>query len=94
VLGFTTQEISGLLLKENLLQSLLGVALGLPFGLYLSKWYIKAASTDLYTIPVIIYPQTYLFSALGGICFIMVAHFLAVRGVRQINLVEVLKNTD
>lgn len=94
VLGFTTREISGLLLKENLLQSLLGVALGLPFGLYLSNGYIKAASTDLYTIPVIIYPQTYLFSAMGGFCFIMVAHFLAVRGVKQIDLVEVLKNTD
>ena len=94
VLGFTTQEISGLLLKENILQSLLGVALGLPFGLYLSKWYVKAASTDLYTIPVIIYPQTYLFSALGGVCFIMVAHLLAVRGVKQIDMVEVLKNTD
>lgn len=94
VLGFTTREISGMLLKENLLQSFLGVALGLPFGLYLSRWFVKAASTDLYTIPVIIYPKTYLLSALGGICFIMIAHFLVMRGVKQINLVEVLKNTD
>lgn len=94
VLGFTSQEISGLLLKENLLQSLLGVALGLPFGLYLSNCFVKAASTDLYTIPVIIYPQTYLFAALGGVFFIMLAHFLVVRGVKQIALVEVLKNTD
>lgn len=94
VVGFTLQEISGFLLKENLLQSLLGIAIGLPFGFYLSKWFIKVSSTDLYTIPVIIYPQTYLFAALGGVCCIMIAHFLAVRGVKQINLVEVLKNTD
>lgn len=94
VLGFTEREISGLLLKENLLQSVLGVALGLPFGLYLSSWFVKAVSSDLYTIPVVIYPQTYLFSALGGVCFIMIAHLMVVRGVKQINLVEVLKNVD
>ncbi|NMA51985.1 MAG: FtsX-like permease family protein, partial [Peptococcaceae bacterium] len=94
VVGYTVQEISSLLLKENLLQSLLGVALGLPFGYYLSKWYVMTASTDIYTIPVVIYPQTYLFAALGGIGFILIAHLTAVRGVKRIELVEVLKSTD
>ena len=94
VMGFTTGEVSGLLLKETLLQSLLGVVLGLPFGRLITEWYIKAVSTDLFTMPVIVSPQTYLFSAMGGIFFIMVAHLLAVKGIKQLDLVDVLKNRD
>lgn len=94
VLGFTIKEVSGILLKENLLQSLLGVTLGLPFGYLMVKGYISAVSTDLFTMPVIIYPTTYIYSALGGFFFILVAHLLAVRGVRRLQLVEVLKNKD
>lgn len=94
VVGFTSSEVAGLLLKETLLQSLLGLALGLPFGYMITGAYIKSISTDLFTLPVIISPQTYFFSALGGIMFIMAAHLLAVKGVRQLDLVEVLKNRD
>ncbi len=94
VAGFTNKEVSSLLFKENLLQSLLGVALGLPFGRFLTEWFIQGVSTDLYTLPIVIYPQTYLFAALGGIVFIMAAHFLAARGISRLELVEVLKNSD
>ncbi|HBV96387.1 MAG: hypothetical protein JL50_14300 [Peptococcaceae bacterium BICA1-7] len=94
VLGFTSREVSGLLLKENLFQSILGVAIGLPFGRLMSQGYINAVSTDLFTIPVVIYPLTYFWSALGGVFFIAVAHLLAVRGVKRLDLVDVLKNRD
>jgi putative ABC transport system permease protein len=99
VMGFTVQEVSGLLLKENLLQTLLGVTLGLPFGRLLADYYIQAmmTSSDLYstyTFKVVIYPLTYVLSALGGIFFIMAAYRLAVRGVKTLDLVEVLKTRD
>lgn len=94
VLGFTTGEVSGLLLKETLLQSLLGVALGLPFGLLITRAYIQSLSNELFTLPVIISPMTYVLSALGGIFFIMMAHLFAVRGVKKLDLVDVLKNRD
>ncbi|AGL02407.1 ABC transporter permease [Desulfoscipio gibsoniae] len=94
VLGYSIKEVSGILLKENLLQSLLGVALGLPFGYLMVKGYISTVSTDLFTYPVLIYPATYLYAVLGGFFFIIVAHLLAVRGVKQLQLVEVLKNKD
>ncbi len=94
VLGFSIQEVSGILLKENLLQSVLGVVLGLPFGYLMVKGYIGALSTDLYSLPVIIYPTTYVYAALGSFFFIIVAHLFAVRGIKQLQLVEVLKNKD
>jgi putative ABC transport system permease protein len=94
VIGYSIQEVSSLLLKENLLQSLLGVLLGLPFGRFVAGVYVKSVSTDLYTLPVIIYPITYLFSALGGIIFIMLAHRFAVKGIKDLDLAETLKNSD
>ncbi|MFA4885133.1 MAG: ABC transporter permease, partial [Desulfotomaculaceae bacterium] len=99
VIGFTVQEVSGLLLKENLLQTLLGVVLGLPFGRYLAGVYINAMMTtsdvySTYSFKIVIYPLTYVLSALGGIFFIMAAYRLAVRGVKTLDLVEVLKTRD
>ena len=99
VMGFTVQEVSGLLLRENLLQTLLGVALGLPFGRFLAEYYMQAMMTtsDLYstyTFKIVIYPLTYVLSALGGIVFIMAAYKLAVRGIKTLDLVEVLKTRD
>lgn len=94
VLGFTNGEVSGLLLKEILLQSLLGVALGLPFGRLMTEWYIRAVSTDLFTMPMVFSLQTYLISALGGIAFIFAGHLMVVKGIKKLDLVDVLKNRD
>lgn len=94
VLGYTTKEVSGLLFKETAIQSALGIALGLPFGYLMARSYVNAVSSDIFTIPVVVYPQTYLLSALGGIIFISVAHLLTVRGIKRLDLVEALKNKD
>ncbi|MBE0466629.1 MAG: ABC transporter permease [Candidatus Desulforudis sp.] len=94
VVGFSFRGVSGLLLKETFLQSVLGVALGLPFGLLLARGMIEAQSTDLYSLPVIISAQSYVLAALGGILFILVAQRFIARGVRRLDLVDVLKNKD
>lgn len=94
VLGFTAAEISGLLFKETMLQSALGILVGLPVGRLMIESYVNSVSTDLYSMPVVIYPSTYLYAGLGGIIFIMVGHFFAVRGVKTLDLVEVLKSRE
>jgi putative ABC transport system permease protein len=94
VIGYSIKELSSLLLNENLIQSVLGVLLGLPFGRFMAGAYVNSISTDLYTLPVIIYPLTYLFSALGGIIFIMLAHRFAIKGIKELDLVATLKNSD
>jgi len=94
VVGFTRGEISGLLFKETALQSLLGIALGLPLGNMMINSYIASMSTDLYTMPIIIYPSTYFYTAAGGVLFVMIGHFFAVRGVKKLDLVEVLKSRE
>ncbi|WP_031516889.1 ABC transporter permease [Desulfofalx alkaliphila] len=94
VIGFSNREISNLLLKETAIQTVLGIALGLPFGRAMAHGYINAVSTDMFIIPVIIYPMTYILSAIGGIIFVMVAFKYANRGIRKLDMVEALKYRD
>jgi len=94
VIGFTIGEISSLLLKENMILLICGIVLGMPFGRFLVTSYVRSASTDQFSLPVVIYPTTYLFSAIGGIIFVMVAHRFAVREIKNLDMVATLKNTD
>ncbi|MDD3894709.1 MAG: FtsX-like permease family protein [Syntrophomonadaceae bacterium] len=94
VLGFTSGEVSGMLLKENILQCLLGIIIGLPAGGILTKMYISALSNDLYDMPTVVYPLSYLISAMGAAVFIFTAHRFAIRGIEKLDLVSVLKNQD
>lgn len=94
VIGYSNQQLAAILGKENLLQGIFGIILGLPLGRLLAVTFIGSIETDLYSFPVIIYPLTYVFSCLTAIFFIIIAHRLAIRGIKKINLVEVLKNRD
>lgn len=94
VIGFSNKELAGILGKENLLQSLIGIAVGLPLGKYMAVAFFNSLDTDLYSFPVIIYPFTYVLSALSAVVFIIIAHRLAIRGIKRIDLVEALKNVD
>jgi len=98
VLGYRVNEVSGLLLKENLLQTVFGVLVGLPFGRLISGAYIYSATRDevysAYSMQIVIYPLTYIISAASGVLFIAIAYWLAVKNIIRLDLVEVLKARD
>lgn len=94
VIGFSRQEIGRLLWKENILVSFAGIVLGLPFGYLLAYGYIESLNSDLYSIPVAVFPQTYLISVLGGLAFVVAAHLVATRRLGGLNMIDVLKDQD
>jgi len=94
VIGFRVKEVSSLLFKENLVHSILGVILGLPAGRYIAQAYMQSITTDLYTLPVIIYPRTYILASVGAICFVFLAHQFSVRGIKDLDLAEALKSPE
>jgi len=94
VMGFTDREVAGLLLRETLLLSVPGVLLGLPFGRLMSQGYVQSINTDIMSFPVVVYPATYLVSALIGLAFVGLAHWFAVRGLKSIDPSESMKNND
>ncbi|MGE5370746.1 MAG: ABC transporter permease [Solirubrobacterales bacterium] len=94
VIGYHIREVSAMMGNEVILQAVFGIALGLPFGSWLSGQYMKAMSTDLFTIVAVIYPKTYVLTAIFSVLFIWAAHAFAVRGVSRLDLVETMKNKD
>jgi putative ABC transport system permease protein len=94
VIGFRVNEVSNLLFKENLVHSVLGVVLGLPMGRYIAQAYMQSITTDLYSLPVIIYPRTYVLASVGAIIFILLAHQFSVRGIKDLDLAEALKSPE
>jgi putative ABC transport system permease protein len=94
VLGITQKEVSKLLFKETLVQAIVGIALGLPGGTLMAKLYIKAMSTDLFTMSLVVYPDSYLQAGFLALAFVFVGYLFTARQTRQLDLVEVLKNKD
>ncbi len=94
VLGYSRGEVAGLLRQETWIQAVLGIGLGLPTGKAAGAAYMASASTDLYSFPVIIYPRTYFIVAGVALIFVWIGLQLANRKVRQLDMVEALKNQD
>jgi putative ABC transport system permease protein len=91
VLGFTRSEVSWILLGETALEALFAIPLGLFFG----YWMVRALSawheTEMFEIPPIIEPRTYVFGA--GIVLLagLVSALIVRRRIDQMDLVSVLK---
>lgn len=94
VLGFSQGEIAGLLRKETGIQAVLGIIIGLPAGKAMGSALMASVSTDLFSLPAVIYPRTYLIAAVIAIVFVGIGQQLAIRKTRQIDMVEALKNRD
>lgn len=93
-LGFTQKEIRGLMFKEALLQSVPGLIIGLPLGKLFSEWYMASIETDLFSMPVVIYPASYFIAFIIGSSFVALGFWFAIRGIRHLNAVELLKSVD
>lgn len=94
VMGYSQAEVISLLKKETWLQSLTGVVLGLPAGKAMGAAYVASVSTHLFSLPAVIYPRSYILAVTGALTFVLVGQYLAVRKVKQLDMVDVLKNRE
>lgn len=94
VLGYSSSEVASVLRKETWLLAVIGMVLGLPAGKGMGQAYIASVSTDLYSLPVIIYPRSYIMAALGAVVFVAIGQYLATRKAGRLDMVEVLKNRE
>ncbi len=92
VLGFENKQIYRLITRENGLMTFLGILLGIPLGYGMLVGLSKAVSTDIYSIPVMIEPMSYLVSGIATLIFVIIAQLATIRKVHNINFMEALKN--
>lgn len=94
VIGFTRAEISWILLGELAALTLVAVPLGLLIGYVLAQLTSLAFDTELYRIPAVIKPTTYLFAA-GVVAIATLLSGLVVRRkLDHLDLVGVLKTRE
>lgn len=94
IMGFSQREVSGILAKETWIQAITGIIIGLPAGKGLGAAYVASVNTDLFSFPAVIYPRTYIISALAAFIFVLIGLWFVVRRVKDLDMLEVLKNRD
>ncbi|AOE49922.1 ABC transporter permease [Kangiella sediminilitoris] len=94
VLGFTKSETSYILLCEIGLLTLMGLILGcfVGWGITFSMGY--AMETELFRIPVIIYPDTYSYAVLITLFASFISALFVIKRIHKLNLIEVLKTKE
>lgn len=91
VIGFTRREISGILLGELAVVTLLAIPLGLVMGRGFAWWMCTAFDQELFRFPLVISRYTYAWSALVVLVASIASGLVVRRRLDELDLVAVLK---
>lgn len=91
VLGFTRGEVGRIMYNENFMLGIIGIALGIPFGIGLSLILFQVYDNDLYRFPFHIDRETYVLAVAATLSFVLLANLAVRRKIHTLDLVEVLK---
>jgi putative ABC transport system permease protein len=94
VIGFTRQEISGILLGELAVMTLLAIPVGLVLGNVFAAWMVSAFDHELFRFPLVISTRTYAWAALVVIAASAVSGLIVRRNLDHLDLVAVLKSRE
>ncbi|WP_348676012.1 FtsX-like permease family protein [uncultured Abyssibacter sp.] len=94
VLGYTRQEIRGLLLGELFALSFTALIPGFLIGYGLSALMIQAFASDLYRIPLIFDPSGFALAALVTLASTVLSALFVRRRLNRLDLVSVLKSRE
>jgi putative ABC transport system permease protein len=94
VLGFTRAEVSGVLLTELALLTLVAIPLGWVVGYGFGWLLIQGFTSDLYRVPFVIGRATYAKASLVVIAATAVSALVVRRRINRLDLIAVLKTRD
>lgn len=94
VLGFTRQEVAGILLGELGLLTLVAMPLGWLFGYGLIHLITEMIHGEAYAIPVVVRAKTYVFSTAIVMGAALASAYLVRRRIDHLDLVAVLKTRE
>lgn len=94
VLGFYDKEVDNYINKENIIFTLIGVILGLIFGVFLTNLIIGTIEIDLLRFDIKIQTISYLLSAMITIGFSIIVNNIIHFVLRKIDMIESLKSVE
>ncbi len=92
VMGFRKNEIFFILLRENVIMTILGIILGIPLGRALLDLMSESFSTELYTMKVDVPLQAYIVTGLLTFVFVFLAQIATYSRIHRLDFIEALKN--
>ncbi|MEW9668178.1 ABC transporter permease [Ammoniphilus sp. 3BR4] len=94
VMGMTPREVMEVISVEQWLIGVLGMMAGIPLAIAMNQAISKSMSSDLYTLPAMTSTDALLQAAIGTMLAIWISQMGVSRKVKQLDLVEVLKERD
>lgn len=94
VLGFYDHEVSAYVYRENIMLTVIGVAIGIVFGIFLHRYVILTAEVDMTLFGRNIKPLSYLYSMLLTFLFAALVNLVMHYKLKKIDMVESLKSVE
>jgi putative ABC transport system permease protein len=91
VLGYGPWQIGNLLLRENIIITLVGTAIGMPLGYGLTVLMAWSYASELFRFPVVSTPGTWIATLVLAVMFGLLAHLFVQRAVHRMDWLEALQ---
>lgn len=94
VLGFYDIELSQYIYRENILITIIGVALGVVAGFFLNRFVVTTVEVDVVMFGREIFPMSYLISVLIALGFTVIVNIIVHFKLKKIDMATSLKSVD
>ena len=94
VLGFKYSETAAFVYRENIILTLMGIALGLILGVFLTRFIVFTVEIDKIMFGRNIYFPTFLYAAVGTVVFSVIVNFIMYFRIKKISMIESLKSVE
>jgi len=92
IMGFSKKEINRIVLKENLIMTAFGIALGIPLGRWLMRLMETSFQTEFYTMTAPIEKNSYIYAAALTVFYVLIAQYFSSQKIKRLDFIEALKN--
>jgi putative ABC transport system permease protein len=93
-LGVYDNEISNIILRENIILGMLSIIPGIPLGLLMSRFITSSLSSNAYVLEPIIPAYVYEVTLISILAFILLAHAFCMKRIKKVNLALCLSVKD
>ncbi len=90
VMGYGPWDIGSLLLRESLIVTAVGTLVGLPLGYLLTVYTVNAHDTEMFRIPIVVAPLTWLRALVLAIAYAVLAHLVVQVSIHRMNWLDAL----
>lgn len=94
VVGMTDAEISKIVRYEQIFLGAVGIIFGIPFSYALLYGIVNSSSSEIYNMPLIIAPTSFVMGMAGTIMFLIAALWKTTGKISRLSMLDVLKQQE